>query len=80
MILLSDAVLLELPDDPVQVPGVRVSVTTAIVTDHGLVVDPVPDHAVLLAPGDGPPDGEGQPPLEGRHQHPQHPLPPLIVR
>ena len=69
MIILPDAVLLQLPGDPVQVPGVGVSVTTADVADHGLVVDPVPDHAVLLPPGDGPPDGEGQPPLEGRHQH-----------
>ena len=27
-----------------------VSVTTAHVTDHSLVVDPVPDHAVLSSP------------------------------
>ena len=52
MTVLPDAVLLELTGDPVQVPGVGVSVTIADVTDHGLVVDPVPDHTVLLSPGD----------------------------
>ena len=50
MTVLPDAVLLELAGDPVQVPGVGVSVTTAHVTDHSLVVDPVPDHAVLSSP------------------------------
>ena len=80
MIICSDAMLLQLPNDPVQVPGVRVAVTTAIVSDHSLVMDAIPHHTVLLTPSDGPPYGEGQPPLESRHQHPQHHVALLIVR
>merc|ERR1719245_851449 len=80
MIISSDAMLLQLLNDPVQVPRIRVAVTTAIVSDHSLMMNPIPHHAVLLTPGDGPPYGKGQPPLESRHQHHQHHVSLLIVR
>ena len=48
----SDSMLLELSDDSVQIAGVWVAVTCSIVLDDGLVMDPVPDHAVVLAPGE----------------------------
>ena len=70
MILLSDTVLFKLPDNPVQVSGVRISVTTTIVMTRGLVLNSVPYHTVLLVPGDGASDSKGQPPPEGRNQHP----------